>query len=163
MRDKFIQLTISLLSGAWIAIESTTIFLIPCLIATLLDVYSAFSLARRVHRLQPNKSDGKFKSEYKGRVLKTLILGFVAVILAHYIDAHILHDSDLVTRFTVGTFLFYQLWSVLENWSSENEGNKIAKILQKIMVSKVERHFEVDLSDIKEDANPTKTTDDAQN
>jgi hypothetical protein len=44
-------------------------------------------------------------------------------------------------------FLFYELWSCLENWSSEND-KPIAKAMQRIMVNKAERHLNVPLSDI---------------
>jgi hypothetical protein len=50
-------------------------------------------------------------------------------------------------RFAVAVFLFYEVWSCLENWSSEND-QPIAKALQRVMVNKAERHLNVPLSDI---------------
>ncbi len=59
----------------------------------------------------------------------------------------LISGNGFAVRFVVGVFLFYEVWSCLENWSSEND-NKIAKALQRIMVNKIERHLDVPLSDI---------------
>ena len=49
-----------------------------------------------------------------------------------------------LTNYTAAICCGIQLWSILENASSENE--KIwAKVLQKIMVNKAERHFDIKL------------------
>jgi hypothetical protein len=76
-----------------------------------------------------------------------MIVALLAIIVANYVDIYVIKDSDIAVRFIVGVFLFYQVWSILENWSSEND-NKIAKALQRIMVNKAERHFNVPLGDI---------------
>lgn len=50
-----------------------------------------------------------------------------------------------------GVICFEQAWSILENESScraENE-SMFWKMLQKIMVDKTERHFDVNLDDLK--------------
>lgn len=59
----------------------------------------------------------------------------------------LISGNGFAVRFVVGVFLFYEVWSCLENWSGEND-NKIAKALQRIMVNKIERHLDVPLSDI---------------
>lgn len=59
----------------------------------------------------------------------------------------LISGNGFAVRFVVGVFLFYEVWSCLENWSSEND-NKIAKALQRIMVNKIERLLDVPLSDI---------------
>lgn len=144
---KLLQYTASIAGGFLVAVESAIPFFIPCLLATLLDIYSAYMLGRRVHKKYPERSDGKFKSEYKYRVMATMIIVFVAIILGNYVDVYVLKGSDVAVRFVVGVFLFYQIFSVLENWSSEND-NKIATALQRVMVNKAERHLNVPLSDI---------------
>ena len=55
--------------------------------------------------------------------------------------------DGMAVRFAVAVFLFYEIWSCLENWSSENK-QPIARALQRIMVNKAERHLNVPLSDI---------------
>ncbi|WP_108821043.1 phage holin family protein [Dysgonomonas sp. Marseille-P4361] len=145
--SKLLQYITSIAGGLLVAIDSATPFFIPCLIATVLDIWSAYSLARRVHKKHPDRADGKFKSEYKYRVMYTMIIAFTAIILGNYVDVYIIKDSDMGVRVVVGFFLFYQLWSILENWSSEND-NKLAHALQRVMVNKAERHLNVPLSDI---------------
>lgn len=143
---------VSIGGGLLLAFETSINFFIPCFIAVIVDVFAAWMLGRRVHKKFPERADGKFKSEYKFRIMVTMIVALLAIIVANYVDVHIIKDSDVAVRFIVGVFLFYESWSVLENWSSENN-NKIAKALQRIMVNKAERHFNVELVDIMLDNN----------
>ncbi|MDR1116215.1 MAG: hypothetical protein LBL33_08755 [Tannerella sp.] len=76
-----------------------------------------------------------------------MIIAFVLLIIAAYVDMLVIRDGDTAVRASMCIILFYEGWSVLENWSSENE-NKIARALQRIMVNKAERHLNVPLSDI---------------
>lgn len=146
--QKLIQWLTSIVAGFIVSVETSIDFFVPCLIAVILDVISAYSLGRRVHKKHPDKSDGKFKSEYKWRILATMIIAWLCIILASYVDINVRHSDDgLSVRFAVAVFLFYELWSCLENWSSEND-KPIAKAMQRIMVNKAERHFNVPLSDI---------------
>lgn len=140
--SRLAQYAMSILGGLIIAIDTAIVLFIPCFIITLLDVWSAYCLGRRVHKKYPDKSDGKFKSEYKYKILYTMIIIFTALILGNYVDIYVIKDSDAAVRFVLGAFFLYQIFSILENWSSENN-NKIAKILQVIMVNKAERHFNV--------------------
>ena len=146
--QKLMQWLTSIVAGFIMAVETSIDFFVPCLIAVILDVISAYALGRRVHKKYPDKSDGKFKSEYKWRILATMIIAWLCIILASYVDVNVRHSDDgLAVRFAVAVFLFYELWSCLENWSSEND-KPIAKAMQRIMVNKVERHLNVPLSDI---------------
>lgn len=145
---KLIQWIVSIVAGFIVVVETSIDFFIPCLIAVILDVISAYFLGRRVHAKSPEKADGKFKSEYKWRILATMIIVWLCIILAGYVDITIRHSQDgLAVRFSVAVFLFYEIWSCLENWSSEND-KMIAKALQRIMVNKAERHLNVPLKDI---------------
>lgn len=146
--QKLMQWLTSIVAGFIVAVETSIDFFVPCLIAVILDVISAYFLGRRVHKKYPDKSDGKFKSEYKWRILATMIIAWLCIILASYVDINVRHSDDgLAVRFAVAVFLFYELWSCLENWSSEND-KPIAKAMQRIMVNKAERHLNVPLSDI---------------
>lgn len=144
--SKMLQYATSIIGGLLIAFETSIPYFIPCIIATALDIWSAYCLGKRVHRKNPKLSDGKFKSEYKYRVMYTMIIALAVIILANYVDV-ILKETDVAVRSAVGFFLVYQSWSVLENWSSENN-KPWARVLQRIMVNKAERHFNVPLSDI---------------
>ncbi len=146
--QKLVQWLTSVVAGFLVAIETSIDFFVPCFIAVVLDVISAYFLGRRVHKKFPDKSDGKFKSEYKLRIMVTMIIAWLFIILASYIDINVRNaDDGLAVRWAVAVFLFYELWSCLENWSSENNA-PLAKALQRIMVNKAERHLNVPLSDI---------------
>ena len=146
--QKLLHWGTSIIAGAVAAIETSIDFFIPCFIAVILDVIAAYFLSKRVHKKYPDKSDGKFKSEYKNRILVTMIIAWLCIILAGYVDMNVRQAADgLAVRFSVAVFLFYELWSCCENWSSEND-NKLARALQRIMVNKAERHLNVPLSDI---------------
>lgn len=134
--------------GFFAVLEKSIQFLAPCLIAVLVDIWTAYLLGRRVHKKHPKKADGKFKSEFKNRVLYTLITFFSCILLAGYVDLLIFRslDADIAIRFVTGIFLGYEAWSILENASSCN-GAKWAKVLQKIMVDKAERHFNIDIKE----------------
>lgn len=145
---KLTQYATSVFGGFLMAFETSLDYFMFCFLAIGLDVFSAYMLSRRVHKKYPKQSDGKFKSEYKWRVMITMGVVFVVIILANEVDIKIRHEQDeLAVRWAMGAFLFYELWSCVENWSSEND-NKIAKALQRIMVNKAERHLDVPLSDI---------------
>ena len=147
MKERVLQYMFSIGGGFLLAFETSIPFFIPCLLSVFLDVLSAYFLARRVHKKYPEKADGKFKSEYKYRVIYTMIIAFILLIIAAYFDMLVLKDGDAAVRTSMCIFLFYEGWSVLENWSSEND-NKLARALQRIMVNKAERHFDVKLGDI---------------
>lgn len=148
LTQRLLQYFTSIFGGLLLAFETSLNYFIPCLFAIALDVFSAWMLSRRVHKKYPNHCDGKFKSEYKWRVMITLGVMFFVMILAAYVDLKIRRcDDELAMRVTLGAFLFYELFSCVENWSSEND-NRFAKALQRIMVNKAERHLDVPLSDI---------------
>lgn len=150
--ERLLQYAISIGGGLLLAIESSISFVVPCFLAVILDIISAYFLNRRVHIKEPQKTDGKFKSRFKFKVLQTMFIILVLIIIANYVDTIIIKNSDVSVRFVIGLFLFYECWSILENWSSENE-NKLARALQRIMVNKAERHFNIPLSDILLDEN----------
>lgn len=147
LKSKLIQLAAGALGGLLIAASAAVAFIVPCFIVTALDVYSAFCLGRRLHKKYPQKCDGKFKSEYKWRIFRTIGVGLAIVILAKYADMLILRDEDLAVRFAAGFFFVYQGWSILENWSSENK-SPWARIIQRIVVNKAERHFNIEIKDL---------------
>lgn len=148
LTSKLLQYITSIGGGILCAFEGSIDYLFPCLMVVLLDVFTAWSLGRRMHKKYPEHADGKFKSNGKWRVLETLMCIFICVILANFVDTLILRQgNEIAARFSVGMFIGYELWSCLENWSSEND-NKLAKILQRVMINKAERHLQVPLKDI---------------
>lgn len=138
--------------GACVAmIRPTFPFIIVCTLAVLADCYTAWSLSRRVKKRFPGANDGKFKSNYAGRVFITLIKVYSLTILVHLIDAMVFPEIALhLPQVVAGAVCFWQIWSMLENESSCNDA-KWAKIAQRIMVDKTERHFDIDLHELKEE------------
>ncbi len=139
--------------GAIVAIlEPTYPYLFICAIMILADCYTAWSLSRRAQKLHPQKvsHDGKkFKSHNFGKVIVTLLKAYALIIMAFFIQQYITDAWPIdLTKVAAGAICFWQLWSILENESSCN-GFKWAKLLQKILVDKTSRHFDIDLSDIK--------------
>lgn len=140
------------LFGALLAmLEPTIPFIVICTLAVLCDCYTAWALSRRVKKKFPGSNDGKFKSHYAGRVFVTLIKVYALTILAYLIDLYIFPDlSFRLPNIVAGAVCFWQVWSMLENESSCNDA-RWAKIAQRVMVDKTERHFDVDLHELKHD------------
>lgn len=124
-------------------------FAMICILLILADCYTAWDLSRRVKKKYPGQATGKFKSQEMGRVFVTMIKSFAAIILASMCEEIIFEDLAIhLPNIVAGAICFWQVWSILENESSCNDA-KWAKVLQKIMIDKTERHFDVDLSDLK--------------
>lgn len=142
----------SLLGAVVAVLEPALPYIVICTLAVLYDCYTAWSLSRRVKRAHPERiKDGKFKSHNAGKVIVTLIKVYALIVLAFLMQLHIIGDAlpiDL-TKVAAGTVCFWQLWSILENESSCN-GARWAKVAQKILVDKTERHFDIDLSEMEE-------------
>lgn len=137
--------------GALVALLQPTVpFIIICTIAILFDCYTAWSLSHRVKKKYPGANDGKFKSRYAGRVFVTLIKVYALTILAYLVQTFILEGLPIkLANIVAAAVCFWQVWSMLENESSCNDA-KWAKIAQRILVDKTERHFDIDLSELKE-------------
>ena len=140
--------------GAVVALLQPTLpFIVICTIAILCDCYTAWSLSRRVKKKYPGANDGKFKSNYAGRVFVTLIKVYALTVLAFLIETYIFEGLPVkLANIVAGAVCFWQVWSMVENESSCNDA-KWAKIAQRILVDKTERHFEIDLSELKERKN----------
>ena len=142
---------LSILGVAVAIIEPTAPFIFVCTLAVLFDCYTAWSLSRRVKKKYPGANDGKFKSVYAGRVFMTLIKVYSLTILAYLVQTHILEGLPIkLPNIVAAAVCFWQVWSMLENESSCNDA-KWAKIAQRILVDKTERHFEIDLHELKEE------------
>jgi hypothetical protein len=137
-------LTISI-SGIVGFFEPTFPFAGVLFFAIILDCLSAFDLSRRLKKKYPERVTGKFKSEYALKMLKTFMQMYSVILLVFLIETHIIPMHTLnLTNYTAAICCAIQLWSILENASSEN-GKMWAKVLQKIMVNKAERHFDIKL------------------
>ena len=130
--------------------------IIVAIIFIVYDAYTAFQLDRRVHIKYPDKTSrnkAHFTSFAFGKVVKVTIPKRLWLIVLAYLCEHwvFLHVKIPLSYIVTGIVCFEQAWSILENESScrdENE-SRFWKLLQKIMVDKTARHFDVNLDDLK--------------
>lgn len=140
--------------GAAVAIlEPTLPYILICTLMILADCFTAWSLSRRARKAHPDRvsKDGKkFKSHHFGTVILTILKAWAAIIMSFLIQRYITGEMPIdLTKVAAGAICFWQLWSILENESSCN-GAKWAAILQKILVDKTSRHFDIDLNKLKD-------------
>jgi hypothetical protein len=136
--------------------EPTFPLAIVAVIFIVYDAWTASKLDKRVHVKFPDETarhDAKFSSSRFGVVVRhtipeRLALIFLAYLLEHWVFIHVNIPLSYVAT---GVICFEQLWSILENESScrEDGEGKFYKILQRIMVDKTERHFDVNLEDFR--------------
>ncbi|MBQ7204945.1 MAG: hypothetical protein IJS04_03790 [Muribaculaceae bacterium] len=122
----------------------------------LYDAFTAYQLDKRVHLKYPDETkrhESKFTSFAFGKVIRHTIprrlsLIFLAYLIEHWVFIHV---SIPLSYIVTGVICFEQAWSILENESScrSEEDGHFYKVLQKIMVDKTERHFDVNLHDFK--------------
>lgn len=130
--------------------------IIVAIIFIVYDAYTAFQLDKRVHIKYPDKTSrdkAHFTSFAFGKVVKVTIPKRLWLIVLAYLCEHwiFLHVKIPLSYIVTGIVCFEQAWSILENESScrdENE-SRFWKLLQKIMVDKTARHFDVNLDELK--------------
>lgn len=132
--------------------------IIVAVIFIVYDAWTAYCLDKRVHRRYPDKTqreEAKFTSFAFGKVIRTTIpkrlwLIILAYLVEHWVFRHyVIPLSYIVT----GVICFEQAWSILENESScrEEADSRFWKLLQKVMIDKTSRHFDVKLDDLIKD------------
>lgn len=148
----------------WIVAEFKPTF--PLIVVTVIfivyDAYTAYLLDKRVHARYPDKTmrhDAKFTSFAFGKVVRETIPKRLCLILLAYIVEHwvFIHVQIPLSYIVTGVICFEQAWSILENESScrpEHE-SRFWRLLQKIMVDKTARHFDLNLEELKKDGTVT--------
>lgn len=132
-------------------LQDISMLVIVCTFAVALDCISAIKLARRVKKL--GKGTGKVTSEKGSKIISTLVTIYSLISLAYLLDTYVATMLDLyLENIVAGIFCFWHMWSILENESSANS-SRWAKILQRILVDKAERHFDVKLDELKSNNN----------
>ena len=130
-------------------LEPTLPFMGVCTVAVLYDVVSAWRLARRASTAQPNKASGKFKSSALGKVTVTLAKVYGLILLAYLVENVVFEGMNMhLPNIAAGAVCFWQLCSILENEASCND-SKWAKIARRILIDKTERHFDINLNELK--------------
>ena len=130
--------------------------IIVAVIFIVYDAWTAYQLDKRVHKKYPEKTSREkahFTSFAFGKVVKSTIPKRLWLILLAYLVEHwvFIHVSIPLSYIVTGVICFEQAWSILENESSCRSDNesRFWKTLQRIMVDKTERHFDVTLNELK--------------
>lgn len=131
--------------------------IIVAIVFIIYDAYTAFKLDKRAHLTYPDKASrhqAKFTSFAFGKVIKQTIPKRLWLIVLAYLVEHwvFIHVSIPLSYIVTGVICFEQAWSILENESScrPEQESRMWRLLQRIMVDKTARHFDVDLSELKE-------------
>jgi hypothetical protein len=111
----------------------------------LLDCLTAYALKRRLKR--KGLSTGKFSSVKFGNSLVRIVFWVAGIFFCHLVDVHVLVDIHQLHLANWLTFLICieTAVSILENVSTASN-DRLALMLQKFLVSKAERHIEVDIN-----------------
>lgn len=139
--------------GWFVAVFEPAFPLIAVMVCFVLyDAYTAYKLDKRVHIAYPDKTkrhEAKFTSFAFGKVVKDTIPKRLILILLAYMVEHwvCVHMHIPLSYIVTGVICFEQAWSILENESScrPEEDRRFYKALQKFMVDKATRHFDLDL------------------
>lgn len=147
--------------GGWVGwlvgeFHPTFPLIIVAIIFIVYDTWTAYQLDRRAHKKYPDKTSreaAKFTSFAFGKVVRSTIPKRLWLILLAYMVEHwvFVHISIPLSYIVTGVICFEQAWSIMENESScRNESeSRFWRMLQKIMIDKTERHFDIHLDDIK--------------
>lgn len=138
--------------------EPTFPLVIVMILFVVYDAVTAFQLDKRVrlaHPTQVKERKSKFSSYLFGKVVReTIPKRLVLILLAFLCEKYVcVHVNIPLSYIVTGVICFEQAWSILENESScrdENEG-RFYKVLQRIMIDKTERHFDIELDELKKD------------
>lgn len=127
-------------------------YILICTLTILADCYTAWSLSKRVRKAHPDRvgrDGGKFNSHHFGTVVLTMMKAWTSIIMAFLMQRYITDGMPVdLTKVVAGVICFWQILSILENESSCN-GARWAVILQRILVDKTSRHFDIDLNELK--------------
>lgn len=149
MENSFTYKALFIISGGvFVMLQDISMLVLVCTIAVIFDCVSAIRLAKRVKK----NGDGKGKIESrKGLVIiDKLSVIYSLIVFGYLIDTYIATMFNLyLPNIVAGIFCFWNFWSILENESSLKDA-RWAKIMQRILVDKAERHFDIDLKDFKE-------------
>ena len=130
------------------------------------DSWTAYELEKRVKRRYPDrrKRPAAYVSYKAWGMVPTMIESFSIILLMYSAQKWIFVDVYVpLSYIATGVICAVQLLSIAENKSScrtpQDKGWNYWKIMAKVLVDKTERHFDVDLSGIKENIGKDKYDD----
>ena len=160
MTEDMYKALAAFLGGAVALLTPIVPLLWVCLVFILVDGISAWQLNKRVIKQAKKKGEvipedaGKFRTSKAYKMIISMRDITALLFLGHILDTQVFgfFNGLYVANYLAGVFCVLQAWSILENASSAN-GSTWAKILQKIMVDKTERHLDINLSKLKDKEN----------
>lgn len=130
--------------------------IVVAIIFIVYDAWTAYQLNKRVHSKYPDKTmrkEAKFTSFAFGKVIRSTIPKRLWLIVLAFMVEHrvFVHVNIPLSYIVTGVICFEQAWSIFENESScrSAEDSRFWKMLQKIMIDKTARHFDVTLDELK--------------
>lgn len=151
----------------WVAAEfyPALPLIIVMVVFCLYDAYTAYKLDKRAHKYYPDltkRHEAKFVSFKFTKVIRDTIPKRLCLILLAYLVEHwvCIHVTIPLSYVVTGAICFEQAWSFLENEAScrpETE-SRFFRFLQKIMVDKTARHFDVDTGGLTEGQTPLQSS-----
>ena len=136
----------------WAWMEPTLPYALMCVFAVIVDCLTAWRLNRRIRRTVPEGgADGKLKSAHMFKMISDLAVVWLCILLAQGVDHHLLgHFGGLhLGQYIAAIFVLCTFVSILENESSCNSSTW-ARVVQKIVCSKVERHIDMRPGELEE-------------
>lgn len=150
----------SIISVVWCYIEPSFNFIAVCFFALVLDCYTAWRCNRRIYsrfreQIKKNpkcKMDGKLRSKKMAKMVQDFSVLIMAIFLATAIDDGLFGYMDKLhlANYLAAVYCAVQFVSILENESTCN-GAAWARVIQKIVADKTERHFNIKLKELMED------------
>lgn len=145
----------------WFVAEFQPTFPLMAVVIILIvyDAWTAYQLDKRVHNKYPDKTKREaahFTSFAFGKVIRqTIPKRLWLIILAFIVERWVfVHVSIPLSYIVAGAIVFEQALSILENEASCRDTEKESrfwKMLHKILIDKTERHFDLDLHDLREE------------
>lgn len=152
MKEKAVKYIASSPFVIWAFFKPSISYILVTLLFIIIDNITAWRLNKRLKKKYPNKvKNSKYSSLKASKMLKTIGNMLSWILVSWVVDQCIVKDlTDFrLTASVAMLFCFVQFLSILENITTEND-NKIMKrfygIIQKFVVDKSERYFDMDLN-----------------
>lgn len=162
------RIVAGLIGILWCYIEPSLNYISVCFFALVLDCYTAWRCNRRIYsryreaikRNPKCKMDGKLRSKKMAKMVQDFSVLIMAIFLAVIIDNDLLaHMGELhFANYLAVIYCSVQFVSILENESTCN-GAAWARVVQKIVADKTERHFNIKLKELMADVENMEKSD----
>lgn len=162
------RIVAGLIGILWCYIEPSLNYISVCFFALVLDCYTAWRCNRRIYsryreaikRNPKCKMDGKLRSKKMAKMVQDFSVLIMAIFLSVIIDNDLLaHMGELhLANYLAVIYCSVQFVSILENESTCN-GAAWARVVQKIVADKTERHFNIKLKELMADVENMEKSD----